>query len=77
MNAKRAANNTWGQTRREASDSVATPYPSPEPPTMRDTQYRQALALFRYGLIAEFINCPQEPAGCMRAAAGVRPRLND
>lgn len=37
---------------------------------MTDTQYRQALALFRYGLIAEFI---QLPAG----SRGLYARLRD
>ena len=37
---------------------------------MSDTQYRQALALFRYGLIAEFI---QLPAG----SRGLYARLRD
>ena len=59
----RASNNTWGLT--EACDSAATPQPFGVP-DMTDAHYRQALALFRYGLIAEFVQLPAGSRGLYR-----------
>ena len=72
MNASLLSNTTWGQTRRPALGSVASP-PFLEMQTMTDDQYRQALALFRYGLIAEFI---QLPAGSRGLYARLREKAN-
>ena len=55
MNTDRASNTTWGQTHRPALGSVASRIAFLEMPTMTNDEYRQALALFRYGLIADLI----------------------
>jgi putative transposase len=56
-------NNRWGLTRRRAWDTVATSSTLVEIASMTDAEYRQALALFRYGVIAEFVQLPANSRG--------------
>ena len=58
--ARAASNNTWGLTRRHGLGSVATSLTTRSSKPMTDAANRQAIALFRYGLIADLL---QQPAG--------------
>jgi putative transposase len=56
------SNNRWGLNRRRPWATVATSSPQEIAP-MTDAEYRQALALFRYGMIAEFVQLPANSRG--------------
>src|SRR5512143_3638061 len=57
------SNNARGLTRRRAGDRVAAPFALPGAACMSQPDFRQSVALFRYGLIAEFVHLPPHSPG--------------